>query len=290
MSGPAARSGRLAVLALALAAARAAAQLEVACTLEQTSYVLGEPIRADVRIVNHGSMPYAVADGPVFRQNGLFFEIRNAARDLVEPLRGDARLIGDLLLEPGKSHDAAYELDEWYPLRRTGRYFLTAQVRDGNRRYDAATRAIDVVPGIEMRGAVQLFGDRPDEQRRLTLVYWMRRQAEFLFLRATDSPGERVLTTVELGQLLRTTDPTIAVTPDGEVTVVHRATRDVFLKTRVRSSREGVVLLDQERILDAQSVRTAEADAAVRAGGRKPKVGHWWWPFGGSGEKASGGQ
>ena len=94
---------------------------------------------------------------------------------------------------------AAFELDEGYPMGKTGSYIVTAMVRRDDRRYESHPCAIDVVPGLEIKTALQLFADRPDFQRKLTLVYFMRKQSEFLFLRIFFNAPRLILTVVTIG-------------------------------------------------------------------------------------------
>jgi len=280
------------VLALLLTACGAArAQMDVLLTLDQGVYVVGEPVRADVCIVNHAPLPFGIGPGIDYRQNGLAFEILDNGRETLEPLHVGAPMIASLLLPPGETHVAAFELDEWYPLTRTGSYLVKAILRRDDRRYDSAVRSINIVPGLELQSATQFFADRPDIQRKVALVYYMRRQGEYLFLRLTDTPGERVWTTLELGRLLRTTPPTLDISPDGDVTIVHRATQDMFLRTRVRSTAQGVSLVSQERLIDSQSLnaeRTGQLIQDALNSKKKPPSGHWWWPFGGSSDATQG--
>lgn len=271
-----------AVVGLLLASA-ARAQMTVDLTLDQRVYILGEAVRADVRIVNHSTTPFMVGPGG-YSQNGLTFSVVNNG-EAVDTSQAHVPMIPELALKGGDTYLSAYELDEWYPMGKTGSYLVTALVRRDDRRYESPVRSIDIVPGLEIKTAIQLFADRPDFERKLTLVYFMRKQTEYLFLRVTDTPGDRTWTTLELGQLLRTTPPTIEISADGVVTVFHRATRDVHLKTRVKSTADGVELLGQERIVDphteeimqAQKIRAMEAEEK-----KKKEESHWWWPFGGS--------
>lgn len=263
-------------------------QLSVDCVLDQGLYVVGEPVRAEVRIINFAATPLVFGPSTAFQQNRLVFEIRDTANERLQPLHPDAPLIPEYLLPPGESHTAAFELDEWYPLARTGRFIATAVVRRDDRRYESKGRSFDVVPGLEICSAIQLFADRPNEQRKLSLVYVTRRQGECLFLRITDSPGDRVWSTLQLGQLLRTTRPAIQVQPDGVVTVTHRASRDIFIQTRVLSTAKGVTLTSQEQIMDEESKRIIQTQQALLAAEQKEqrkKDRRWWWPFGGSDEK-----
>lgn len=262
-----------------LLAGTAGAQMTVDVTLNQSVYIVGEAIRADVRIVNHATTPFVVGPGG-YRQNGLSFAITDGRHEVLESTQR-APMITELLLAGGAEHRAAFELDEWYPMGKTGSYIVTAHVRRDDRRYESSSRSIDIVPGLEIKTAIQLFADRPDFQRKLSLVYFMRRQSEFLFLRITDTPGDRTWSTLELGQLLRTTPPTIEIASDGVATIVHRATRDVYVKTRVKSTAAGVELVGQEQIVDAHAAEALQAEQirGLEEAKKNEKKSHWWWPF-----------
>ena len=272
--------------ALLLLAGDVVAQMSVSLDLDQGTYVQGEAIRANVLIVNHATTPFIVGPG-AYRQNGLYFQITDNRRDLLEPSQTSAPMIAELRLSGGETYRGAFEIDEWYPMGKTGNYLVTAMVRRDDRRYESKTKAIGIVPGLELRCSIQQFADRPDFQRKLSLVYYMRRQLEFLFLKVTDTPGDRTWTTLELGQLLRTTPPTIEIAADGMVTILHRASQDVFLRTRVKSTAAGVELIRQEQIVethDTESQQEQQIQQLLDANKKKVAT-HWWWPFGGSGEK-----
>ncbi len=268
--------------ALFLLAGGALAQMSVSLDLDQSTYVQGEAIRANVQVVNHATTPFIVGPGG-YRQNGLFFQITDSRRDLLEPSQPSVAMITELLLLGGETYRGAFELDEWYPMGKTGNYLVTAMVRRDDRRYESKTKAISIVPGLDLRCSIQQFADRPDFQRKLCLVYFMRRQSEFLFLRVTDTPGDRTWTTLELGQLLRTTQPAIDIAADGMVTILHRASQDVFLRTRVKSTAAGVELIGQDQIVDAHNAENRQIPQLLDAN-QKKSSSHWWWPFGGSGD------
>ena len=253
------------------------AQLSVDLTMAQNVFIAGEAIRVDVSMVNHATTPFRITPEDEQR-NAIFFEVKDSHREVLESTQPRTPLIPQLNLPPGETYRAAFELDEWYPMGRPGSYIVTAMVRRGDHRFDSVSRAFDVVPGLEIKTAIQLFADRPDLQRKLTLVYFMRKQSEFLFLRITDTPGERTWSTLELGQLLRTTPVSIEVSPDGVATICHRATQDVYLRTQVRSTVRGVELIGQEQIVDQRSAALQAQMRALDASLKKKKSSSWW-PF-----------
>jgi len=272
-----------------LLAGSAVAQMSVELNLDQIKYIVGEAIRADVRIANHAALPFVIASGDNHR-NALVFDVRDSRRDVLESSQPRTPMISELLLPGGETYRGAFELDEWYPMGRPGNYLVTAMLRREDIRYDSTTRAIEIVPGLEIKTVIQLFADSPDFQRKLALVYAERRQSECLFLRITDMPGERTWSTLALGQLLRTTPPAIEISANGDVTILHRASRDVFLKTHVKSTVKGVELVGQEQIVDTHAVERMQAQWVhdQQEADKKKKESHWWWPFGGAGDDKSG--
>jgi len=267
------------------------AQMDVDMTLDHNVYIVGEPIRADVTLANHATIPLVTTPNLTSVRNGLSFDIRVKNSGSLAPLRPGTPLLPDCVVLPGEKHSLAFNLDEWYPMHETGRYLISAQIKFENRRYDSAIRMLDIVPGIELQSAIQLFSDRPNEQRNLALVYWARKDAEYLFLRVNDTPGDRTWTTLELGNLLRVTPPTLSVSPEGDITILHRATKDFFLRTHVKSTSREVVLVGQERLIDQRTLDTLDAERMMRAHDEKAKAekasSAWWWPFGSGGTKSN---
>ncbi|MDD5704667.1 MAG: hypothetical protein PHR35_01990 [Kiritimatiellae bacterium] len=251
------RGGTLAGLAAAIMAmllgARGTAQAQLLAfdmRPKYGSYVVGEPVWVDLRLVNRGASPIVIDDHEVFRHNRIFFEISIDPQVYLNQSR-EGRIVDDLDLGKNEPYAAEIDLGAWYPLLREGRYFANAVLLHNDLRYATERRMFDVVPGIELSRATAIISTTPRVERRFSLVYWARGEREYAFLRATDTPDGVVWPTLELGPIVRFTPPSIALNdPDG-VTVTHQATRAIFMTSTIRSDRNGILLLSQKQTVDS---------------------------------------
>jgi hypothetical protein len=216
----------------------------------------------------------------------LLVEVSNAPYELLTPLKGDSG-VEPITLIGGDTWEGTVAIDKLFPLRTAGRYYATLVATQEDRRYSSQRRAFDVVPGLELKSALQLFANSKVRHRRFALVYWAREQQEILFLRMEDEPAERGWETIRLGPLLRTSEPRMDIAPDGTVTVMHRATQDAYLKTTVKSQPDSVEVVGQEQLLDPASsvskhMQPFQQMAIERDQEAKRKQKSGWWPFGGS--------
>ena len=101
------------ILLLALLSAGfSRAQIEVELALDQTVYIVGEPIRADISIVNRSTLPFAIGSQAMSVEDKLTFDMLDNSRDMLLPLHPDTPMIREAVVQPGKSHAAAFELDD----------------------------------------------------------------------------------------------------------------------------------------------------------------------------------
>ncbi len=249
-----------------------------------TVYLVGEPVVADVRIHNRTTQALLIQKGSQDAQMELMV-VRSESGLPVEPFDAQASL-AETTVKSSDAWEGTIDVSRFFPLRAPGRYLVRLVVVHRGVRYESFPRAFDVVPGLELTKVVQMFpGDQP-VQRQMRLTYWVRNQMEELFLQVSEQPEIRTWRTYSLGPLLRTTDPKVDIAPDGVLTVVHRATPDVFVKTQVRSEAGTVTFLGQEKLLDPVASaskrmlpfqKMAMEDALEKRDNEKKKGG--WWPF-----------
>ncbi|MCL1888847.1 MAG: hypothetical protein FWF96_08275, partial [Kiritimatiellaeota bacterium] len=119
-------------------------------------------------------------------------------------------------------------------------------------------------------------------RREFRLVSLQRRDGEELLLRIIDPDGAQAWNTLNLGIVWRALEaPRMAITPDGTLVVLHRATREFHIKTVLVSDLRGVRILSHENIL------TPEAEAKVRLQNlqrleeerKKQEKKSPWWKF-----------
>ena len=168
-------------------------------------------------------------------------------------------------------------LGDHYGLREPNRYLAKPVLVHNGMRYEGAVRAFDVVDGIKLVGALQLFKNRPGLQRELALVYWSRNHSEHLFLKSGDvGDGDRKWETRDLGPILRIERPSLSVMPGGEVVVLHRLNQDQFVRSEFWSLPDTLEFRIRETVRDPETAGTARVRELYKEGGIKPKENPWW--------------
>ena len=249
-----------------------------------TVYLVGEPIVADVRIHNRTTRAFEVKKGLAGSQVTLRIT-RGEDQGSIEPFDPQA-VMAEVILETTAVWEGRVEINRYFPVREPGRYLVRLVTVHAGTRYESSPRSFDVVPGLELATVAQVFPGQPPRQRKMRLVYWVRSQMEELFLEVKDEPEAHVWRTYSLGPVLRTTAPTVDIAPDGMLSIIHRATPDVFVKTQIKSEETTVTFLGQEKLLDPVASasrrmlpfqKMAMDDAMDRREKSKNKGG--WWRF-----------
>jgi hypothetical protein len=267
------------VCGLLAAAGAHAQQIDVGLTLAYSAFVVGEPVVVQVALQN-GMRDRITVDGGGGASPTLFFEITKGGEyDEVIPFSTEPFVRG-VQLNPGQSFQRTLALDKRFSLMAEGKYIVRAVVAYKGMRYESVKRSFDVVPGLSVGGGVQMFVASEQVRRQFKLVYWHRNQADRLFLRIEDDPGARIWDSVDLGALMRDFPPKIDIAPDGEVTVLHRATKDAFLRTVLWSLPDAVEVVERNELVDpdisaAQRVNALYGEDADNA----DKAKKAWWKF-----------
>jgi hypothetical protein len=249
-----------------------------------TVYLAGEPVVADVRVHNRTTRAFEVRKGLAGSQLTLRIT-RGEAQDTIEPLDPQA-VMAEMTLASTEVWEGRIEITRFFPVRDPGRYLVRLVTVHDGKRYESSPRAFDIVPGLELATVAQVFPGEPPLRRKMRLVYWVRNQMEELFLEVQDEPATRIWRTYSLGPVLRTTAPVVDISPDGMLSIVHRVTPDVFVKTQIKSEETTVAFLGQEQLLDPVTSasrrmlpfqKMAMDDALARREKVKKKGG--WWRF-----------
>lgn len=260
---------------MALSSVAAVSEIKVDLQLDGADFVVGERIRGVVDIAN--SSPEKVSVGysnskdvfyiDVFRSGDLSQLVRTTRRPFVSRFRVD--------LSEGQKLETF--LADHYDLRQPGRYLAKPVLVHNGMRYEGALRAFDVVEGVKLVGATQLFANRSGLQREFELVYWSRKHSEHLFLKVADTgASERVWETRDLGGMLRLETPSISILPSGEVIILHRLNQDQFVRSEFWSLPDALEFRLREAVRDPETAGTARVRELYKEGGVKPKVNPWW--------------
>jgi len=256
-----------------------AQQLEVNLTLAYTTFITGEPVLAQFDMVNATREYVRVGEG---QPDSAFVEITRGGQYNELPATRADLITGPFEVKPGQSLQRRAELDKWFSVVEEGRYMARLVVVHGGMRYESQRRSFDVVPGIHMKDGVQMFVNRTQLRRMFKVVHWNRNQTDQLFLRIEDEPGGKVWDTIALGVMLRSVDPKLDIAPNGEVTVVQRATQDAFIRTVVWSLPDSVEVAERNQLLDPEISATRRVRALYgepSSAEDKKKEKKAWWKF-----------
>lgn len=257
------------------AVASSRSEITVDLKLADSDFVSGERIRGVIDVAN--SSPNRVSVGYSNSKDALFIEVFRAG-DLSQLERTSTRpFTARFTVASGEGQKLETFIGDHFGLRETNRYLAKPVLVHNGVRYEGAPRAFDIVEGVKVAGAMQMFAGREGLRRIFDVVYWNRGHSEHLFLRARDEGSStRVWETRDLGSILRIEKPTIGVLPGGEVVVLHRFDRNRFLRTEFWSMPEALEYRGRETVGDPETAGTARVREMYRDSGVKPKHNPWW--------------
>lgn len=265
----------LCLLSLASAVRAETAEIRVDLRLDGGDFVMGERIRGVVDIAN--SSPEKVSVGYSNSKDRFFIEVFRAS-DMSQLSRVNKRPFVERF-SVGSSEGQKLEtfLGDHYGLREPSRYLAKPVLVHNGMRYEGAMRAFDVVEGVRLVGALQMFKNRKGLQREFRLSYWSRNHSEHLFLSATDAgTSNRKWETRDLGPILRIETPSLSVMPNGEVVVLHRLNQDQFVRSEFWSLPDALEFRIREAVRDPETAGTARVRELYKEGGIRPKDNPWW--------------
>lgn len=265
-------------LALAGGALAAPSEITVDLRLDHVDYVSGERIRAVVDIVNMA--PEVISAGYPGSKDLVFVEVVRASDNHQLERVSDTPFVAEFLLKANEGQKLETFLGDHYALRTTSHYLAKPVLVHGGTRYEGQPRAFDVVPGMRVTGAVQLFSNHNGLSREFELVYWNRLGTDHLFLTAHDTgTGDRKWNTTDLGALMKVSRPTLSVMPTGEIVVIHRLDPDNFVRSVFWSVPEGIEFFRRELLQDPETAGSARVREMYRESGGVKPVDRPWWKF-----------
>ena len=262
--------------ALSVVAFAAPPQSEISVKLipDRREYIVGERIRAVVDVAN--SSADSIDVGKPGSADMLRIEVFRA-RDMASRERiGNKPFVASFMLHSSEGQKLETFIGDHFPLHDPVRYLARAVLIHAGSRYESSLVSFDVVPGMTVGRAMQMFKNSPGLKRTFEIVYWMRGRREHLFLKASDEGG-RVWRTTDLGGLLRITEPKISVMPNGEVVVLHRATQNQFMRSVFWSLPNALDFRKQEPMVDPDVAGSERMrDLYMESGGVTPVKKSWW--------------
>ena len=265
----------VALCCVAASVAAETSEIKVDLRFDGSDFVAGERIRGVVDIANPS--PEKVSVGYANSEDRFFVEVFRA-RDMSQLTRISSRpFVSRFSLASSEGQKLETFLGDHYGLREPRRYLAKPVLVHGGLRYEGALRAFDVVDGIRLVSALQLFKNRPGLRREFALLYWSRSHSEHLFLSARDAgTSVRKWVTRDLGPILRIEKPSLSILPGGEVVVLHRLNQDQFVRSEFWSMPDALEFRVREAVRDPETAGTARVRELYKESGVKPKQNPWW--------------
>ena len=250
-------------------------EIMVDLKLDNFDFVSGERIRGVVNIANPS--PEKVSVGYSNSKDSFFVEVFRASSMQQLTKISTHAFVSKFRIDSGEGQKLEVFLGDHYGLKEPSRYLAKPVLVHNGIRYEGTIRAFDVVDGVRLGGAMQMFANRNELRRDFDLVYWSRRNSEHLFLRVKDVGGsDRIWETRDLGPILRIDKPSISVMPKGEVVVLHRLNQDQFVRSEFWSLPNDLEFRLRETVQDPETAGTARVRELYKEGGIKAKVNPWW--------------
>ena len=250
-------------------------EIMVDLKLDSADFVTGERIRGVVDIANPS--PEKVSVGYSNSKDRFFVEVFRASSMQQLTKVSKHAFVANFRIDSSEGQKLEVFLGDHYGLREPSRYLAKPVLVHNGIRYEGMVRAFDVVDGVRLGGAMQMFANRSGLRRSFSLVYWSRGNSEHLFLRAQDEGNSnRIWETRDLGPMLRIDKPSISVMPRGEVVVLHRLNQDQFVRSEFWSLPDALEFRIREAVRDPETAGTARVRELYKEGGIKPKENPWW--------------
>ncbi len=250
-------------------------EITVDLKLDNSDFIVGERVRGVVNIAN--SSPDKISYGYSNSKDRFFIEVFRA-NDMMQLTKvTDGPVVATFVIESGEGQKLETFLGDHFVLQETGRYLARPVLAHSGMRYEGQLRAFDIIAGIHVTNALQMFANERGLQREFELVYWMRKHSEHIFLKSRDAGNSvKRWETHDLGPILRIDAPSISVLQSGEIIVLHRLNQDQFVRSEFWSLPDALEFRKREAVQDPEVAGTARVRELYKEGGVKPKSNPWW--------------
>jgi len=267
-------------------------EITVDLKLDASDFIAGERVRGVIDIAN--SSPDTIGIGGKFRVWGMegsnrvvkadynvndrfFIEVSRASNGSQLSQVSKTPFVANFAVECGEGQKLETFLADHYALREPSRYLAKPVLVHEGVRFEGQPRAFDIVEGVRVGSAMQMFANCKGLQREFELVYWSKARGEHLFLKAKDAGvSSRLWTTRDLGPILRLDKPTISILPSGEIIVLHRLNQDQFVRSEFWSLPNALEFRGCMAVSDPETAGTARVRELYKEKGVAPKTNPWW--------------
>lgn len=224
--------------------------LSVQASLPFIEFVIGENVPLTVSLTNPGSTALIIDDYPPHNKNGFHLFLRNTKGRIALPITKTLPL-SECTVLPGETRTFTININEFFDISEDGRYQVTAFANRGDNEARSRILPFTMVRGIEIGKVRRVKEGSDDSAFQYTLLYWARNELEYLFLRITELPSERLHGFINLGSVVRVAEPRIDFEPNHIIVVTHQTSRDNFIRTRLNISKTPIEILDSRSLKNA---------------------------------------
>ena len=252
-------------------------EIKVSFAPDFADYVSGERIRGVVDVLNASARKVSV--GYANSEDRLLLEVFRADDRSQLDKTSTVPVTARFVIEPNQGQKLEVFLGDHYNLLEERRYLVRPVLVHEGHRYEGMTKSINVVTGMKLTSALQLFEGKDNLRRNFELVKWSRRGTDHLFITARDEGYEmRNWVTTDLGSFLRVTKPVISILKTGEIVVLHRLDPENFVRSEFWSVPNGLELISRERVQDPETAGQNRVRELYNTPGNevKPPERHWW--------------
>lgn len=231
--------------------------MDVRVSLPFIDFVQNENVPITISLTNPGATAFIIDDYPPYDQNSFTLFLTDPKGRLKLP-RTKKSPLPECTIKPGETVTFSINVNEIFDLSEEGHYQVAATVHRGTDTANSRVLPFIIVSGIEI-GKVRRVREGYDNSAFVyTLLYWARNEKEYLFLRVTEAPSERIYGFATLGTIVRIAQPKIEF-ESGTVIVTHQTSRDNFVRTRLDISGPTLAILDNAPMTSTIAIQEAEA-------------------------------
>ncbi len=262
-------------ISAALFAAPPLSEITVDLKLDQITYVVGERVRGVVDVRNMS--PDKVSVGYLNSEDRFIIEVfRSAGGEQLARLTKTPITAG-FRVDSNEGQKLEVFLGDHFDLSEERRYLARPVLIHSGVRYEGQLRAFDIVPGMFLSRALQIFSNEQNLNRQFELVRWTRGDTEHLFLKSQDTgASERHWTTFDLGAVMKITKPTVSIMSDGKVVVFHRLDPDYFVRSEFWSLPTTLEFREHVLVRDPETAGQARVQELYKEKGIPAKSNPWW--------------
>ena len=266
------------MLLSAMLSAATLSEITIDLKLDELDYVAGERVRGVIDVKNLS--PENVSVGYPSSEDRLFVEVyRSSDMHQLERLNNKP-FVAPFRIDANEGIKLELMLAAHYALQTQSRYLARPVLVHRGMRFEGQYRAFDIVPGMKVASALQMFANRKNLTRVFELLRWSRQGREHLFLTAHDGVEENSAyrwRTFDVGVMMRITKPTISILPGGEVVVLHRSGPESFVRSEFWSLPDQLEFHSRQLVQDPETAAQSNVQEMYKkSGGVKPANRPWW--------------